>query len=451
MVGGPTYLWGVMNTALLVVAVLVLGLLLWMQLRRGTSTLDSGEQARIQGLLDAANERVRALESALGSAQNAQRESDMALARAQERLAAADSARSETEAQREQLKNEFKVVAQEALSRQSQMLQEQLKQGNKAELDVLLAPFRAKLEQFGERVEKTHHQGVQERSELKAEVRNLMEQSEKLRNEANALTKALRSDSKAQGNWGEMVLEKLLERSGLTRDLEYSVQASTTDAEGRRLQPDVVLNLPEGKHLVIDSKVSMVAYERFVNAETPEEQALAMKEHIASLRAHIRGLSEKNYQNLYDVSLDFVLLFVPIEGAFSTALQAQPELYQEAFDRNIALVSTTTLWTTLRTVGTLWRQERQNRNVGEIIRQASDLYDKFVGFSEEMIKVGNQMKTATNTYENAMKQLSQGKGNLVRRAEQLRQLGLKNSKTTNPSLVDRALQGESEEDETETL
>jgi DNA recombination protein RmuC len=440
-----------MNTMLLVVAVLVLGLLLWMQLRRGTSTLDSGEQARIQGLLDAANERVRALESALGSAQNAQRESDMALARAQERLAAADSARSETEAQREQLKNEFKVVAQEALSRQSQMLQEQLKQGNKAELDVLLAPFRAKLEQFGERVEKTHHQGVQERSELKAEVRNLMEQSEKLRNEANALTKALRSDSKAQGNWGEMVLEKLLERSGLTRDLEYSVQASTTDAEGRRLQPDVVLNLPEGKHLVIDSKVSMVAYERFVNAETPEEQALAMKEHIASLRAHIRGLSEKNYQNLYDVSLDFVLLFVPIEGAFSTALQAQPELYQEAFDRNIALVSTTTLWTTLRTVGTLWRQERQNRNVGEIIRQASDLYDKFVGFSEEMIKVGNQMKTATNTYENAMKQLSQGKGNLVRRAEQLRQLGLKNSKTTNPSLVDRALQGESEEDETETL
>jgi DNA recombination protein RmuC len=440
-----------MNTALLVVAVMVLGLLLWMQLRRGTSTLDSGEQARIQGLLDAANERVRALESALGSTQNAQRESDMALARAQERLAAADSARSETEAQREQLKNEFKVVAQEALSRQSQMLQEQLKQGNKAELDVLLAPFRAKLEQFGERVEKTHHQGVQERSELKAEVRNLMEQSEKLRNEANALTKALRSDSKAQGNWGEMVLEKLLERSGLTRDLEYSVQASTTDAEGRRLQPDVVLNLPEGKHLVIDSKVSMVAYERFVNAETPEEQALAMKEHIASLRAHIRGLSEKNYQNLYDVSLDFVLLFVPIEGAFSTALQAQPELYQEAFDRNIALVSTTTLWTTLRTVGTLWRQERQNRNVGEIIRQASDLYDKFVGFSEEMIKVGNQMKTATNTYENAMKQLSQGKGNLVRRAEQLRQLGLKNSKTTNPSLVDRALQGESEEDETETL
>lgn len=435
---------------LLVLTVVLLAGLILLQVRRGASVgSDSGELARIQGLYEAANQRVRELDSALVAAQNAQRDTDMALARAQERLAAADSARSEVEAQREQLKNEFKVVAQEALGQQSRMLQEQLKQGNKAELDVLLAPFRAKLEQFGERVEKTHHQGVQERSELKAEVRNLMEQSEKLRNEANALTKALRSDSKAQGNWGEMVLEKLLERSGLTRDLEYSVQASTTDSDGRRLQPDVVLNLPEGKHLVIDSKVSLVAYERFVNAETPEDQAVAMKEHIASLRAHIRGLSEKNYQNLYDVSLDFVLLFVPIEGAFSTALQAQPELYQEAFDRNIALVSTTTLWTTLRTVGTLWRQERQNRNVGEIIRQASDLYDKFVGFSEEMIKVGNQMKTATNTYENAMKQLSQGKGNLVRRAEQLRQLGLKNSKSTNPSLVDRALQGESEEDETD--
>ena len=438
------------STGLLILTVLLLGALLVMQLRRGASGgTDSGEMARIQGLYDAANQRVRDLETALTAAQNAQRESDMALARAQERLAAADSARSEVETQREQLKNEFKVVAQEALGQQSRMLQEQLKQGNKAEMDVLLAPFRAKLEQFGERVEKTHLQGVHERSELKAEVHNLMEQSEKLRNEANALTRALRSDNKAQGNWGEMVLEKLLERSGLTRDLEYSVQASTTDSDGRRLQPDIVLNLPEGKHLVIDSKVSLVAYERFVNAETPEEQALAMKEHIASLRAHIRGLSDKNYQNLYDVSLDFVLLFVPIEGAFSTALQAEPGLYKEAFDRNIALVSTTTLWTTLRTVGTLWRQERQNRNVGEIIRQASDLYDKFVGFSEEMIKVGNQMQTTTKTYENAMKQLSQGKGNLVRRAEQLRQLGLKNSKSTNPSLVDRALQGESEEDETE--
>jgi DNA recombination protein RmuC len=439
-----------MTTLLLTAALLVLAAILLIQVRRGSGSLPQADSG-LKALYEASIQRQRELESALVASQQSQREAELSLARNQERLAAMDSARTEVDAQREQLKNEFKVVAQEALSQQSQMLQDQLKQGNRAELDVLLAPFRSKLELFGERVEKTHLQGVQERSELKAEVRNLMEQSEKLRNEANALTKALRSDNKAQGNWGEMVLEKLLERSGLTRDLEYSVQTSTTDSDGRRLQPDVILNLPEGKHLIIDSKVSLIAYERFVNAETPEEQAIAIKEHIASLRSHIRGLSDKNYQNLYDVSLDFVLLFVPIEGAFSTALQAEPGLFQEAFDRNIALVSTTTLWTTLRTVGTLWRQERQNRNVGEIIRQASDLYDKFVGFSDELIKVGNQMNTATTTYENAMKQLSQGKGNLVRRAEQLRQLGLKNSKNTHPSLLDRALQGESEEDKTDNL
>jgi DNA recombination protein RmuC len=184
-----------------------------------------------------------------------------------------------------------------------------------------------------------------------------------------------------------------------------------------------------------------------VNADTPEEQAVALKEHITSIKNHIRGLSEKNYQNLYGVSLDFVILFVPIEGAYSVALQAEPSLYQEAFDKNIALVSATSLWSTLRTVGTLWRQERQNANVQEIIRQASDLYDKFVGFSEELIKVGSQMDTAKRSYENSMKMLVEGKGNLVRRTENLRVLGLKNSKSVHPNLVDRAMDAASSEEE----
>jgi len=254
-----------------------------------------------------------------------------------------------------------------------------------------------------------------------------------------------------QGNWGEMVLERLLERTGITKGQEYSVQESITAEDGKRYQPDVVLHLPENKHIIVDSKVSLVAYERFVNAETPEEQAIALKEHLQSLRQHIRGLSDKNYQNLYGVSLDFVILFVPIEGAYSLALQAEPGLYQEAFDKNIALVSATSLWSTLRTVGTLWRQERQNANVQEIIRQASDLYDKFVGFSEELIKVGTQMDTAKRTYENSMKMLVEGKGNLVRRSENLRLLGLKNSKSVHPNLVDRALDGSAaEEESTET-
>jgi len=187
-----------------------------------------------------------------------------------------------------------------------------------------------------------------------------------------------------------------------------------------------------------------VSYERFVNSDDVEGQAEALKNHLISIRSHIKGLSEKNYQNLYGVSLDFVILFVPIEGAYSVALQADPGLYQEAFDKNIAMVSATSLWSTLRTVGTLWKQERQNANVQEIIRQASDLYDKFAGFSEELIKVGRQMETAKNTYDNSMKMLVKGKGNLIGRTEKLRQLGLKNSKKVNPNMVDRAMNEENQ-------
>ncbi|KRO75287.1 MAG: DNA recombination protein RmuC [Bacteroidetes bacterium] len=381
--------------------------------------------------------RIKQLEDAL-------REAELEGARLQERL-------NQMESQKEQMSQEFKLMAHEALQAQTDALQKQMKEANSAQLSVILAPFREKLDMFGQRVQETHEKGQRERIELKTEVTKLVEQNEKLKNEANQLTKALRGDVKMQGNWGEMVLERLLERTGLTKGQEYSVQESITAEDGKRYQPDVVLHLPENKHIIVDSKVSLVAYERFVNAETPEEQAIALKEHLQSLRQHIRGLSDKNYQNLYGVSLDFVILFVPIEGAYSVALQAEPGLYQEAFDKNIALVSATSLWSTLRTVGTLWRQERQNANVQEIIRQASDLYDKFVGFSEELIKVGTQMDTAKRTYENSMKMLVEGKGNLVRRSENLRLLGLKNSKSVHPNLVDRALDGSAaEEESTET-
>ncbi len=378
--------------------------------------------------------RIKELEDALRAA-------ELEGARLQERLSQMDS-------QKEQMSQEFKLMAHEALQTQTEALQKQMKEAHSAQLSVILAPFREKLDMFGQRVQETHEKGQRERIELKTEVTKLVEQNEKLKNEANQLTKALRGDVKMQGNWGEMVLERLLERTGLTKGQEYSVQESITAEDGRRYQPDVVLHLPEDKHIIVDSKVSLVAYERFVNAETPEDQAIALKEHLQSIRNHIRGLSDKNYQNLYGVSLDFVILFVPIEGAYSVALQAEPGLYQEAFDKNIALVSATSLWSTLRTVGTLWRQERQNANVQEIIRQASELYDKFVGFSEELVKVGNQMDTAKRTYENSMKMLIEGKGNLVRRTESLRMLGLKNSKAVHPNLVDRAMDGSATEEVT---
>ena len=365
------------------------------------------------------------------------REAQMEVATLQERLRTLENKKSE-------MAKEFKLLAHEALQQQSEELKKQLKESNSSQLSLVLSPFKEKLEQFGKNVQDTHEKGQRERIELKTEVNKLVEQNEKLKNEANQLTKALRGDVKMQGNWGEMVLEKLLERTGLTKGNEYSVQESITNDEGKRYQPDVVLHLPDDKNIIIDSKVSLVSYERFVNSDDVEGQAEALKNHLISIRSHIKGLSEKNYQNLYGVSLDFVILFVPIEGAYSVALQADPGLYQEAFDKNIAMVSATSLWSTLRTVGTLWKQERQNANVQEIIRQASDLYDKFAGFSEELIKVGRQMDTAKNTYDNSMKMLVKGKGNLIGRTEKLRQLGLKNSKKVNPNMVDRAMNEENQ-------
>lgn len=371
--------------------------------------------------------------SKIDKLEDALREAEMEVATLQERLRSLEAGKSE-------MSKEFKLMASEALKQQSEDLKNQLKESNSSQLSLVLTPFKEKLEQFGKNVQETHEKGQKERIELKSEVNKLVEQNENLKNEANQLTKALRGDVKMQGNWGEMVLEKLLERTGLTKGREYTVQESVTNEEGKRYQPDVVLHLPDEKNIIIDSKVSLVAYERFVNADSVEDQSKALKDHLISVKNHIKGLSEKNYQNLYGVSLDFVILFVPIEGAYSVALQAEPGLYQEAFDKNIAMVSATSLWSTLRTVGTLWRQERQNANVQEIIRQASDLYDKFVGFSEELVKVGNQMDTAKRSYENSMKMLTEGKGNLVRRTENLRVLGLKNSKTVNTNLVDRGMQ-----------
>ena len=228
--------------------------------------------------------RIKQLEDAL-------REAELEGARLQERL-------NQMESQKEQMSQEFKLMAHEALQAQTDALQKQMKEANSAQLSVILAPFREKLDMFGQRVQETHEKGQRERIELKTEVTKLVEQNEKLKNEANQLTKALRGDVKMQGNWGEMVLERLLERTGLTKGQEYSVQESITAEDGKRYQPDVVLHLPENKHIIVDSKVSLVAYERFVNAETPEEQAIALKEHLQSLRQHIRGLSDKNYQNL---------------------------------------------------------------------------------------------------------------------------------------------------------
>ncbi len=342
--------------------------------------------------------------------------------------------KSELQQLQEKFKNDFKVLAQDILEKNSHTFKEQ----NKEQISIILSPFKEKLESFEKKVEETYEKGQKDTISLKTEVKGLMDLNEKLSKEAHNLTKALKGDVKMQGNWGEVILERILEKSGLVKESEYFIQNSFTADDGKRYQPDVVIKLPDDKKVIVDSKVSLLAYERFVAAETPEEQLSALKQHILSIKNHVKGLSDKNYQNLYGMEgLDFVLLFVPIEGAFTAAVQADNSLFQDAFDRNVVIVSTSTLLATLRTIASIWKQEKQTQNALEIARQGGDLYDKLVAFSEDLLALGKQMNTAKGTYETAMNKLVDGKGNLIGRAEKLRTLGLKTTKQLDQKLLDR--------------
>jgi DNA recombination protein RmuC len=274
---------------------------------------------------------------------------------------------------------------------------------------------------------------------LGEQVRQLMELNQHLSEDAKNLTRALRGSSKAQGSWGELVLERVLEASGLRKGEEYVVQSSHTREDGSRALPDVIIHLPEGRSLVIDSKVSLVAYEEFAITEGELERAAAGKRHMDSIKGHIKGLSGKNYQTLYSLnSLDFVLLFVPIEPAFMLAVASDRDLFMDAWNRNVLLVSPSTLLFVVRTVAHLWRQEAQSRNAQEIAKRGAELYDKFVGFVEDMNSLGNRLKQAQSEYDEAYGKLSSGRGNLVGQAQKLRQLGVKPSKSLAPALVDGA-------------
>jgi DNA recombination protein RmuC len=257
--------------------------------------------------------------------------------------------------------------------------------------------------------------------------------------EAKNLTAALKGQVKTQGNWGEMILETVLEKSGLVKGREYFVQASMTTEDGRRLQPDVVINLPESRNLVIDSKVSLIAYERFFSESDEQLKEQHIKDHISSIRKHIKDLSSKNYQNLYKLhTLDFVMLFIPVEPAFIAAVDKDPELFNEAFQSNIVIVSTSTLLATLRTVASIWRLENQNKNATEIARQAADLFDKIAAHIDDLVSVGKKLDDAQTSYDAAMNKLQTGKGNIVSRVESLRKLGLKTNKQINQKVIDNS-------------
>ncbi|KQB98714.1 DNA recombination protein RmuC [Pedobacter sp. Hv1] len=317
---------------------------------------------------------------------------------------------------------EFSLVANKILEEKSAKFTAQ----NQSNMDSILNPLKANIKSFEEKVDKVYQTEAAERNHLKGVIFQLMDQSKQIQTDANNLTKALKGDSKKQGNWGEVILERVLERSGLIKDREYRLQASLNSAEGARLQPDVVIDLPDEKHLIVDAKISLVAYERMMNAESEEEKVLNLKQHLVSVKAHIDGLAGKNYQNLYQInSPDFVLLFMPIESSFSVTVQADNELFNYAWDRKVVIVSPTTLLATLRTIASIWKVDRQNKNVFEIAEEAGALYDKFVGFLEDMEKIGKHLDLTQKAHDDAFKKLQYGNGNLIGKVEKIKKLGAK--------------------------
>jgi DNA recombination protein RmuC len=337
------------------------------------------------------------------------------------------------EASEERMKKEFERLAQQIFEQKSERLQ----QSSKQTLEVTLAPFKQQLEAFKKQVESQYTEELKQRASLTTEITSLQQLNKQMAAEADALTRALKGDTKAQGNWGEVVLERILNQSGLREGHEYETQSHHRDEDGRSFKPDVVVHLPNEKDVVIDSKVSLVAYERYFNSDDDKDREAALAEHVNSLRAHIKGLSKKNYQQLDSVrTLDYVLMFIPIEPAFLLAVDRDPELIRLALEHNIMLVSPTNLLVALRTVNNIWQYEHQNRNAQKIAEDAGRLYDKFVGFIEDMQKIGNSLDTVRKHYDGAMNKLSTGRGNLIGRVEKFKEMGVQSSKKLDSKLLD---------------
>lgn len=335
----------------------------------------------------------------------------------------------------EKFTKEFENLANKIFEEKGNKFTEQ----NKEKLSEILNPLKDKISEFEKKVEETNKESIKGHASLKEQLQLLKEMNQQITQEAKNLTEALKGQTKTQGNWGEFILESILEKSGLVKGREYLVQESITTESGKRYQPDVIINLPENKSIIIDSKVSLIAYERYVSSEDENEKEKALREHIISIRSHLKSLSSKNYQSLYQLnSLDFVLMFMPIEPAFALAVQQDASLFNDAFEMNIVIVSPSTLLATLRTIASIWRQENQNKNALEIARQAGLLYDKFVNFYNDLIDVGKRLDSAKDSYENAMRKIHDGRGNLIDGVEKMKQLGAKASKSLPTSALNRA-------------
>ncbi|NEW80000.1 MAG: DNA recombination protein RmuC [Gelidibacter sp.] len=343
--------------------------------------------------------------------------------------------KAEVEKLQEKFSKEFEILASKILEEKSVKFTEQ----NKENLKNILSPLQEKIQTFEKKVEDTHKESIDYHAALRQQILGLKDLNLQMSKDTINLTKALKGDSKTQGNWGELVLERVLEKSGLEKDREYFVQQSFNNEEGKRILPDVVIHLPDGKKMVIDSKVSLTAYEQFVNSDDDYEKSQFLKEHVNSLKRHIEQLSEKRYEDIYKIeSPDFVLLFIPIEPAFAVALNIDNQLYNKAFEKNIVIVTPTTLLATLRTIDSMWNNEKQQRNAIEIARQAGALYDKFEGFIADLTNVGKKMDEAKTEYRNAMNKLFEGKGNLIVSVEKLKKMGAKSKKSLPQNIIERA-------------
>lgn len=415
----------------LIIGLLIGSIIAWLLLRNNSVKLE--ERNRItdqqnkesETLLNEEREKVLQLNSKLSSLQADYSNLQTKLLEQKE----------EVEKLQEKFTKEFEILANKIFDEKTSKFSEQ----SKSNLQEILDPLKERITEFQNKVEESNKESIDRNAALRQQLTSLKEMNLQMSTDAQNLVKALKGDTKAQGDWGEIQLERILERSGLRKGEEYVVQESYTDESGSRKRPDVIVNLPEEKKIIIDSKVSLVDYERFVSAENDEQSNMHLKSFIGSVKKHVKELSGKNYQGLFDHgSLDFVLMFVPIEPAFSLAVQYGDNLYVEAYDKNIIIVSPTTLLATLRTIANIWKQEHQNQNVLEIAKQSGALYDKFVGFVDDLVDVGSRMDQAKKSYVTAMNKLTDGSGNLVNRAEKIKLLGAKTSKSLPQSILDRA-------------
>ena len=403
------YLLLVLGVGILVLLVLIF--------RKGNASLPSHPLADLEELMNlrtelgAKNEEIKHLK---------------------EKLEELSSSKKEDETR---LKETFKNLANQILENNS----EKFKKQNKEQIGDLLSPLGKELEQFKNKVEQTNKEHIQRNSALTEKIRSLESLNLKLSQDAINLTNALKGDSKTQGDWGEIQLEVLLEKSGLMDGVHFSTQGGYKDEEGKTKKPDFIVHLPENKHLIIDSKVSLTAYEAYYNAEDEAHKEIALKKHIDSIRNHFNELSGKNYPSLYGINApDHVLMFVPIEPALMLALHQDQRIYLDALDKNIVLLSTSTLLATLSTIASIWKQEDQKRNVLEIAKEGGLLYDKFEGFISDLLTVGNSLKNSQESYEKAMNKLVEGRGNIIKKVENLKSLGAKTKKSLPQKIVDRA-------------